>query len=132
MAKREKLWNYRNTRRQPTRQLASIVAPFQYPRLEYNSLGVQQIPVHTYPRHESRGLEYFICFLLDTTSFLEDCYPARGTLLSISCLVVGGGGITPPLDPFRSRRWRIWAAGSSMVWQDETGQRFHKQSNSLI
>lgn len=44
----------------------------------------------------------------------QKCHPARGTLLSMSCLVVGGGGMTAPLDPFRSRRWRICVAGSSM------------------
>ncbi len=46
--------------------------------------------------------------------FLTEHHPARGTLFSISCLVVGGGGMTAPLDPFRSRRWRICAAGSSI------------------
>jgi len=34
-------------------------------------------------------------------------YPARGTLLSMSCRVVGGAGMVVSLDAFRSRRWRI-------------------------
>ena len=56
--------------------------------------------------------------LMNMNSFIAfapyEYHPARGTLLSMSCLVVGGGGITAPLDPFRSKRWRICVAGSSM------------------
>ena len=45
--------------------------------------------------------------LFKAVKFLDGVHhPARGTLLSISCLVVGGAGMLPlPLpEPFRSRR----------------------------
>ena len=35
----------------------------------------------------------------------------------MSCLEVGGVGMAPLFDPFRSSRWRICVAGSSMDWK---------------
>lgn len=50
-------------------------------------------------------------------------HPALGTLLIISCLVVGGAGMALPLpEPLRSRRCRIWVAGSSIACRTQEYQ----------
>ena len=122
-AKTEKMCNYRNKRRgkPPPRRIASIsraMSTLILFLMDTTDPCTCHLWGHEFYEHES-----FNRFLPDTYLFPRS-HPARGTLLSISCLVVGGGGITPP-DPLRSRRWRICVAGSSIDWRggDESAER---------